>query len=107
MKRLQKGDLVRVVAGKEKGKEGKILGFTKGGQRVLVEKVNMVKRHQRPTQSNQLGGIVEKEAAVHVSNVMLLTPSGQPTRVQFVRETDDAGNTSVRRFSKKYDEFLD
>jgi len=106
MKRLQKGDLVRVVAGKEKGKEGKILGFTKGG-RVLVEKLNMVKRHQRPTQSNQLGGIVEKEAGIHASNVMVLTPAGHPTRVQFVRETDDSGNTTVRRYSKKHDEYLD
>lgn len=107
MKRLQKGDLVRVVAGKDKGKEGKILGFTKKGDRVLIEKVNIVKRHQRPTQANQLGGIVEKEAGVHVSNVMVLTPNGHPTRVQFLRETDDGGKSTVRRYSAKHEEYLD
>lgn len=102
MKRIKKGDMVRVIAGKEKGREGKVLGFTSNGQRVLVEKLNMVKRHQRPTQANQMGGIVEKEAGIHLSNVMLLTPSGRPTRVQF-REQDG----KKVRYSAKYDEYID
>ena len=64
MNRLKKGDTVRVIAGKEKGNEGTILGFTHDGQRVLVEGLNMVKRHSKPTQSNPQGGIVEKEAGI-------------------------------------------
>ena len=102
MKRIKKGDMVRVIAGKERGKEGKVLGFTSGGDRVLIEKLMMVKRHQRPTQANQMGGIVEKEAGIHLSNVMLLTPSGRPTRVQF-RERDGV----KVRYSAKYDEYID
>jgi large subunit ribosomal protein L24 len=94
--------MVRVMAGKERGKEGKVIGFTHKGDRVLVEKLNMVKRHQRPTQTNQLGGIVEKEAGIHLSNVMLLTTSGQPTRVQF----KDRDGKKVR-YSAKYDEYID
>lgn len=103
MKRIRKGDTVRVIAGKERGKEGKVIGFTHDGDRVLVEKLNIVKRHQRPTQANQLGGIVEKEAGIHISNVMLLTPSGNTTRVQF-REGEDGKKV---RYSKKYDEYVD
>tara|TARA_B100000674_G_C37540275_1_gene778001 strand:- start:77 stop:388 length:312 start_codon:yes stop_codon:yes gene_type:complete len=103
MKRIKKGDMVRVMAGKERGKEGKVLGFNKDGSRVLIEKLNMVRRHTRPTQANQTGGIIEKEAGVHVSNVMLLTPEGKPTRVQFV--TNEEGQKV--RYSKKYDEYID
>ncbi len=102
MNRIRKGDTVRVIAGKERGKEGKVIGFTHDGQRVLVEKLNIVKRHTRPTQTNQMGGIVEKEAGIHISNVMPLTPSGQPTRVQFVER-----DGKKVRFSKKHDEILD
>ncbi len=103
MQRIKKGDMVRVVAGKERGKDGKVIGFSHGGDRVLVEKLNIVKRHTRPTQSNQLGGIVEKEAGIHLSNVMLLTPDGKPTRVQY-RMTDDGRKV---RYSAKYDVYID
>lgn len=103
MKRIRKGDMVRVMAGKERGKEGTVLGFNKDGSRVLVEKLNMVKRHTRPTQSDRAGGIVEKEAALHLSNVMVLTPDGKPTRVQF--KVNDEGQKV--RYSKKYDAYLD
>jgi large subunit ribosomal protein L24 len=103
MKRLKKDDMVVVTAGKDRGRQGKILGFSHEGQRVLVEKLNMVKRHTRPSQANQLGGIVEKEAGIHISNVMLLTAEGNPTRVQFkVRE-----NGIKARYSAKYDTFID
>ena len=102
MKRIKKGDMVRVMAGKERGKEGKVIGFVNKGERVLVEKLNMVKRHTRPSQSNQMGGIVEKEAGIHLSNLMPLTPSGRPTRVQFV----DRDGKKVR-YSTKHEEYLD
>lgn len=103
MKRIRKGDRVLVISGKEKGKEGKVIGFVDKGQRVLVEKLNMVKRHSKPSQSNQLGGIVEKEAGIHVSNVMPVTPSGRRARVQY--RTDDDGKKA--RYCKKHDEYLD
>jgi large subunit ribosomal protein L24 len=103
MQRIRKGDKVRVMAGKDKGKEGKVLGFTNEGTRALVEKVNLVKRHTRPTQSNQAGGIIEKEAGIDLSNLMPLTPSGKPTRVQF--KTNAEGKKV--RYSAKHDEYLD
>lgn len=103
MNRIKKGDIVRITAGKERGKEGKVLGFTHGGDRVLVENLNMVKRHTRPSQANMAGGIVEKEAGIHISNLMPLTPGGQPTRVQF--RTNEEGQKV--RYSAKYDEYLD
>jgi large subunit ribosomal protein L24 len=103
MQRIRKGDKVRVIAGKEKGKEGKVLRFTNDGTRAVVEKLNLVKRHTRPTQQNQAGGIIEKEAGLDLTNLMPLTPSGKPTRVQF---KVNAEGKKVR-YSAKYDEYLD
>ncbi|HPW45369.1 MAG TPA: 50S ribosomal protein L24 [bacterium] len=68
--RIKKGDTVKVMAGKEKGKIGKILRVDQGKNLVWVEKTNFVKRHQKPNQQFKQGGIVEKEAAIHASNVM-------------------------------------
>ena len=79
---IRKGDRVRIIAGKEKGKEGKVLFALPSENRVIVEGRNMVKRHLRPTQKVPQGGIQEREAAIHVSNVQLICPGcGQPTRV--------------------------
>ncbi len=103
MQRIRKDDTVRVIKGKERGKEGKVLGFTHKGERVLVEGLNLVKRHTRPTQTSPQGGIIEKEAGIHLSNVMPLTPEGRPTRVTFV--VNDEGQKV--RYSKKHDEYLD
>lgn len=103
MQRIKKGDKVRVLAGKDRGKEGTVLGFTNNGKRALVEKLNLVKRHTRPSASNQTGGIIEKEAGIDMSNLMPLTPSGRPTRVQF---RINAEGKKVR-YSAKYDEYLD
>lgn len=68
---LKKGDVVKVLAGKEKGKSGKILKFSKDRSRAFVEKVNMVKKHKRPDAKGK-GGIMEKEGAIHLSNLALL-----------------------------------
>ena len=103
MHRIKKGDKVRVIAGKDKGKEGKVLGFTNDGARALVEKLNLVKRHTRPTASNQAGGIIEKEAGIELTNLMPLTPSGKPTRIQFRVNADG----KKVRYSAKHDEYLD
>jgi large subunit ribosomal protein L24 len=69
--RLKKGDTVKVIAGKEKGKTGKILKIVRDRERVIVEKINMLKRHQRPDAKGK-GGIVEKEGSLHLSNVMFV-----------------------------------
>lgn len=68
---IKKGDLVTVIAGKELGKSGKVLKVFPAKQRVAVEGINMVKKHTRPTQQNQQGGILEKEGSLHVSNLLL------------------------------------
>ena len=83
--RIKTGDSVIVIAGKEKGKKGKVLATYPKTERVVVEGLNKVKRHTKPTQNNPQGGIIEKEAALHVSNVMLIDPeSGKPTRIKMV-----------------------
>jgi large subunit ribosomal protein L24 len=86
--RLRKDDQVVVVAGKDKGAKGKILKVLLDRDRVIVEGVNKVKRHTRPTQKLPQGGIIEKEMPIHASNVMLLDPKeDKPTRVR-VQEQD-------------------
>jgi len=69
---VRRGDTVAVIAGKERGKRGKVLRVLLGDGRVLVEKINMVKKHQRPTQRLRQGGIIEREGALHLSNVLLV-----------------------------------
>ncbi len=84
---IRTGDKVRVIAGKDKGKEAKVLATLPHKERVIVERVNMAKKAQRPTQRNPQGGILEIEAPIHVSNVMLLCPKcSQATRVGRRRE---------------------
>ena len=79
---IKKGDTVVVITGKEKGKTGKVIELSHERQRVLVERLNMVKRHQRPTQTQKQGGIIEKEASIHISNVLLYDEkAGKGTRV--------------------------
>jgi large subunit ribosomal protein L24 len=71
---VKKSDMVMVIAGKEKGKSGKILKVLPKKNRVVVEKVNFVKRHSKPSGKTRQGGIIQKEAPIHVSNVLLLCP---------------------------------
>lgn len=79
---VRRGDTVLVITGKDRGKKGKVLRAIPDRWRVIVEGVNLVKRHQRPTRQVMQGGIIEKEAPIHVSNVMLVCPRcGSPTRV--------------------------
>jgi large subunit ribosomal protein L24 len=101
--RIKKGDVVRVMAGNDRGKEGKVLKVFPESGRVIIEKINLIKRHQRRTQQNQQGGIVEKEAPIHVSNVMLICPNTkQPTRIG--KEILKDGSRA--RVSKKSGEML-
>ncbi|MBM7622338.1 50S ribosomal protein L24 [Bacillus haimaensis] len=81
---VKKGDKVVVISGKDKGKQGVILESFPKKDRVLVEGINIVKKHAKPSQENPQGGIINREAPIHVSNVMPLDPkSGEPTRVGY------------------------
>ncbi len=96
--RLKRGDTVKVVAGKDLGKTGKVLGVIPAKNRLIVEGVNFVKKHSRRTREDRAGGIHELEAAVHVSNVMLVCPKcHQPTRLGSKALAD---GTKVRRCVK-------
>lgn len=80
--KIKKNDNVIVIAGNEKGKSGKVLKVFPKKQRVIVEGVNIVKRHTRPSQKNPQGGILKKEAPIHISNVMLIDPkANERTRI--------------------------
>lgn len=82
--RIRKNDSVMVIAGKERGKIGKVLRVLPARDRALVERLNMVKRHVKPRGPQSSGGILEKEAPLHLSNLMLVDPQdGRPTRVGF------------------------
>ena len=81
MIKIIKNDTVKVVSGNHKGKVGKVLKVFPGTRRVIVEKVNLVKRHQKPRSQTDPGGIIEKEATIHMSNVMLVCPKcSKPAR---------------------------
>jgi large subunit ribosomal protein L24 len=83
MLRIRKGDEVVVLAGKSKGQRGKVLFVDPKKQRVKVEKVNLIKKHVKPSQKNPQGGIVEKEGTIHISNVQLWDPkAGRPCRTR-------------------------
>lgn len=90
-----------MITGNNKGSEGKVLKIVSDKSRLIVEGVNMVKKHMKPNAQNPQGGIIEKEASIHVSNVSLLTSSGESTKVGY--RMDD--NKKVR-FSKKSNEVI-
>src|SRR5512141_1271182 len=86
---IKKNDTVMVIAGKEKGKKGRVYRVMPADERVLVEKLNIIKRHTRPSATNRQGGIIEKEAPIHVSNVMVVCGKcNKPTRVSHSFEGD-------------------
>lgn len=102
MAKIKKGDIVKVIAGKDsKAKEGKVLSVDTKNHRVLVEGVNMITKHAKPSQANPNGGIIQKEAPIDISNVMLVH-KGQTTRVGFKVE-----NGKKVRFAKKTGEVID
>ena len=85
--KIKKGDTVKVIAGKDNGKEGKVLAVNAKDNTVVVENINKVTKHSKPSAANQAGGITKKEAALHVSNVMLVV-DGKATRVGFKMDGD-------------------
>lgn len=87
---IRKGDTVKVIAGDSKGQQGKVLSISMTTKRVIVEGLNLVSKHTKPNATNTEGGIIKKEAPMHISNVMLIDPkSGKATRVG--RKRDEAG----------------
>ena len=99
--KIKSGDTVRVIAGDHKGTEGKVLKVLTDKNNAIVEGVNMVKKHMKPSAQSPQGGIVEKEASIQISNLSLLTEKGEATRVGYRVE----GDKKVR-FSKKSNEVI-
>ena len=84
MMRIRKGDIVKVIAGNDQGKEGEVLKVLPEASKIIVKGVNMLTRHQRPTARQREGGIIEREGPIHISNVLLVCPEcDRPTRVGF------------------------
>ena len=100
--KIKQGDTVQVISGSYNGKEGRVLKVINSKNRLIVEGINMLKRHMRPTQENPQGAIVEKEGSIHVSNVQLVS-GGKPTKVGY-KILDDGKKV---RFSKKTGENID
>lgn len=100
MLKIKKGDMVKVIAGKDKDREGKVLSVDPKKHRVIVEGINMIKKHEKPSAMNQNGGIVEREAPLDISNVMYLQ-NGEATRVGF--KVEDGRKV---RFAKKTGEVI-
>ncbi|MBE5891941.1 MAG: 50S ribosomal protein L24 [Lachnospiraceae bacterium] len=99
--KIKKGDTVKVIAGKDNNAEGKVLSVDVKNNKVLVEGVNMITKHAKPSQANPNGGIVQKEAPIDISNVMLVV-KGKATRVGFKME-----NGKKVRFAKSTGEVID
>lgn len=100
---IRKGDTVKVIAGDDKGKTGKVLEVLLEKRRAIVEGINIITKHEKPSAGKPEGGIKKTEAAIHVSNLMLIDPaSGNPTRIG--RKANDKGK--LQRYSKKTGEFI-
>ena len=99
--KIKKGDTIHVITGNDTGKSGRVIKVYPDTNRIVVEGVNRVKKHARPTQENPQGGIIEKEATIHISNVMLVAGSN-PTRVGF-KFLEDGRKV---KFAKKIGEII-
>jgi large subunit ribosomal protein L24 len=99
--KLRKGDLVQVIAGDHRGKQGRILQMVRDTNRAVVEGLNLVSRHTKPSAASPNGGIIKKEAPIHLSNLQLVV-AGKPTRVG--RKTNEAGD--LVRFAKSNKEII-
>ena len=96
--KIKKGDMVKVIAGKDKDKEGKVIHVDRKAGRVVVEGVNMLTKHTKPSPQNQQGGIIHQEGPIHISNVMLMV-DGKTTKVGF--EVRDGKKVRVARATGK------
>jgi len=100
---FKKGETVAIIAGEDKGKQGRVLSVNPKTYRAIVEGLNMVSKHSKPSAQNQQGGIMKQEASVHISNLMFVDPAtGEPTKIG--RKKDENGKLS--RYSKKSGEII-
>ena len=97
--KIKAGDTVKVITGENKGQEGKVLKVLYDSDKVIVESVNMIKKHLKPSAQNPQGGIQEKEAPIHISNVALTDKNGNPTRVRY--EIQDGKKVRVTTKTKE------
>jgi large subunit ribosomal protein L24 len=103
--RIKKNDTVVITTGKEKGKRGRVLSFSSSKDSIIVEKINVVKKHMKPTRKYSQGGIIEKEAPVHISNVLLVCPKcNKPTRIRTTFLQDDRKLRMCRKCNEVIDE---
>lgn len=100
---IKKGDNVMVITGESKGQQGRVLFVDPVKENAIIEGINLVSKHQKPNAENPKGGIIKKEAPIHISNLMVIDASGDATRVG--RKTDDKTNKRVR-YSKKSGEVI-
>ncbi|GAB4334424.1 MAG: 50S ribosomal protein L24 [Flammeovirgaceae bacterium] len=101
---VKKGDTVMVISGNHKGKSGKITKILREKERAIVEGINIITKHIKPTPQKPEGGLVKEEGSIHISNLMLIDPkTGEKTRVGRRRDN----NGKLKRFSKKTKEFID
>lgn len=99
---IKKGDIVKVLAGASKGKEGKVLEVIVDKNKAIVEGINLVSKHTKPNATHPKGGIIKKELSVHASNLMVIDSTGKPTRIG--RKADK--NNKLVRYSKKSGEVI-
>ena len=107
--KLKRGDMVSIIAGKDLGKEGRVLSIDRAKNRVIVEGINIMTKHQKPNRSNQTGGITRVEAPIHASNVMYLHKD-KPTRIGYKVEVSMDGDKRVvtkKRYAKSTGEIID
>ena len=105
--RFRKGDMVKVIAGKDKGKSGRIIEVDRERGRLVVEGVMMIKRHTKPNPAKQIkGGVAEKEGTIHLSNVMAMTSTGVVTRIGYRMDKSAAGVVTKTRIARKTSEML-
>lgn len=100
---IKKGDTVKVISGESKGKQGRVLRLDAETSRAVVEGANLMKKHTKPNAENPQGGIIEQEAPIHISNLMLIDAKGNATRIG--KKNDEKTGKSVR-FSKKSGEVI-
>ena len=99
--KIKKGDIVKVIAGNQKGTQGKVLKVVAAKNKAIVEGINVVKKHNKPSANNPQGGVIEKELFIDISNISLITSKGEVTRVGYRMEKENKV-----RYSKKSNEVI-
>ena len=102
MNKIRKGDIIKVISGSYKGKTGKVIKTSLNKNRILVEGINVVKKHMKPSQENPQGGIIEKEMSIHISNIML-TIKDKPIKVGFEFDKNGKKYRINKQTNKKID----